>query len=151
MIILPAMIFCFRVVSTAMIPSLFGMFVCKGWASIVTRMLFSETLSKLLIFRLKFVELLTYDLSSFTCGCNTWSIYFNIFVVWQTTEVVTGLPGFPFCKFSEISWIVVVLLLNFLGYKLLSCLSKSTNVFNCSILVLTLFLFSSVVSLGNFL
>ena len=34
-------------------------------------------------------------LSSFACGCYWWSIYFEIFVVWQSIELTTGLLGFP--------------------------------------------------------
>ena len=93
-LILAAMFFHFGVVSTALIPSLFGVLVYRERPSIVTKMLFSGILTKLLIFRIKSVESLTHD--SFTCSCNTWSIYFDIFVVWQSTGLTTGLPGFPF-------------------------------------------------------
>ena len=41
-------------------------------------------------------NLLTYDLRTFLCSCTTWSIYFDIFAVWQSTELTTGLPGFRY-------------------------------------------------------
>ena len=61
----------------------------------VTRMLLLGSFSMLLIFRMKSVEALTYDLSSFTCGCDWLSMCFEIFVIWQSIEQTTGLPGFP--------------------------------------------------------
>ena len=61
----------------------------------VTRMLLSVIFSMLLILHMKSVESWTYDLSSFTCGCNWLSIYFEIFVVWQSIQLPTVLPGFP--------------------------------------------------------
>ena len=73
--ILAAMFFGFSVFSTTLIPLMFGMVLYRERRSIVTRMMFSGILSKLLFF---------------------WSIYFNIFVMWQSTEQTTYLPGFPF-------------------------------------------------------
>ena len=64
MIIFVVMFFHFKVVSPSLIPSLFGMFLYREGASIVTKMLFSGFLSKSLIFHKKSVEPLTYDLSS---------------------------------------------------------------------------------------
>ena len=46
----------------------------------------------LLILCVKSVESLTYNFSSFTCGCNWLSMHFEIFVVWQSIELTTGLP-----------------------------------------------------------
>ena len=141
-------IFCFRAVSTALMPSLFGMFVYRERTSNVTRMLILGILSKLLIFRMKSVESLTYDLSSFTYGCNTWSIYFDNFLVWQSTKLTTSLPGFPFL------WIFGnILNCGIFASELFRLLvvfsSKRPNVSNSSILILALVLFSSVVSFGN--
>ena len=61
----------------------------------VTRMLLSGIFSMLLILCVKSVESLTYYFSSFTCGCNWLSVHFEIFVVWQSIELTTGLPVFP--------------------------------------------------------
>ena len=87
-IILAPIFFLFKVASTAYsIPSLFGILVYRESTSM-------ELISMLLIFRLKSVKSLTNDLSSFTCGCNWLSMYFKIFVVWQSIELTIDLPGF---------------------------------------------------------
>ena len=148
--ILVEMVFRFGVVSTALIHSLFGIFVYRERTSIVTKILFSGILSKLLIFRIKSLEILTYDLSSFTCGCNRWSTYFDIFVVWQSTEVTTGLLRFSFLWiFGNILNCDIFASELFRLFAVFS--SMRFNAFNSSIFVLTLVLFSSVVSFGNFL
>ena len=73
--ILAAIFFGFSVISTTLIPLMFGMVLYRERRSIVTRMMLSGILSKLLFF---------------------WPIYFNIFVMWQSAEQTTYLPGFPF-------------------------------------------------------
>ena len=62
--------FSFQGVSAASIPSFSGTFVYRERTSMVTRMLLLGTFSKLLIFRMKSVEFLTYGLSSFACDYN---------------------------------------------------------------------------------
>ena len=147
-IILLAMFFLLRVLSTALIPSLFGMLVYRERISIVTRILFSGILSKLLIFRMKSIEYLTNDLSSFTCGCNMWSIYFDILIVWQSIELITALTGFPFLRIFR-----NILNCGAFASELVLAVfsSKKSNVFNSLILVLSLVQFNSILWFGNFL
>ena len=93
-------------------------------------------------------NLLTYDLRTFLCSCTTWSIYFDIFAVWQSTELTTGLPGFRYL------WIFGSILNFVFGFEpfrsLAVFLSKRHNAFSSLLQVLTLVLCSSAVSFRSF-
>ena len=78
--------FRFGVASTALIPSNFGTLVWSEQTS-------CGTLSIVDTFLMKLVESLTRDYNFWTCSCKWWWTYCKIFVVWQVTELMTGLLG----------------------------------------------------------
>ena len=128
--------FCCHVFFALMMPQQLWYLHCLDFLCIVsghpfvTRTLFSEILFN---FSYKIRKIFNVPSNFFYVR----SIYFDIFAMWQSRVLTTGLPGFVFlCDFLETSWIVAF-------FRLLAVFSsKRPNVVNSSILVLILILFN---------